>query len=359
MVGEELKCYQNKKVFITGHTGFKGTWLTLLLKSIGAVPSGFSLPPDSEPSHFDLIRDNINSSTFGDIRDLENLRKSMVQFSPHIVFHLAAQPLVRESYINPVNTYETNVLGTLNVLECIKSCPSIKAVVIITTDKVYENNEWLYPYREHDRLGGYDPYSSSKACTEILVSSFRNSFYNLKEYEKKHNILIATARAGNVIGGGDWSSDRLIPDVVRSAFLNTKTKIRSPNSIRPWQHVLDCLYGYLLLGQKLLSGNTDYSGSWNFAPLPNESKTVLEVLEECKKEWKRIEFEFTDSYLNPHEATTLKLDSSKSSTLLKWIPKWGTEEAILKTIEWYREFYESNKVITQNQIQKYLTSLKS
>lgn len=347
-----FETYKNRKVFVTGHTGFKGTWLCSLLDSIGAIQAGYSLKPCTIPSHFDLLNSN-NISTIGDIYDIAVLKKSIIQFQPEILFHLAAQPLVRESYKNPLNTYQTNVIGTLNVLESVRECPSVKAVVIITTDKVYENKEWIYPYRENDQLGGYDMYSSSKACAEILTKSYQRSFFSIAEYKKKHEVLIATARAGNVIGGGDWNTDRLFPDIIKATVEKKATKIRNPTAIRPWQHVLDCLNGYLLLGEKLLEGNPKFADAWNFAPYSFESKTVNEVAKISMSIWKDIKIEFEKSEDNHHEANLLKLDNTKAISQLGWKPKWNTDKAIEQTINWYKEFYLNSNILTLNQIKNF------
>lgn len=349
-----IDMYKDKKVFITGHTGFKGSWLTCILEKLGAVTSGFSLAPNTEPSHFDLLRSAATISTIGDISNSNLLRQTIQEFQPEILFHLAAQPLVRLSYKNPVNTYQTNVMGTLHLLEAAKACPSVKAIVIITTDKVYENNEWIFPYRETDRLGGYDMYSSSKACSEILVKSYQRSFFNVDDYKIKHNTLIATARAGNVIGGGDWSIDRLIPDIVKDANYKSITKIRNPDAVRPWQHVMDCVYGYLLLGEKLMQEKVEFAEAWNFSPYSFESKTVCEIATLAKNIWNDINFEFEQSVGNVHEAQLLKLDNTKALCLLGWKPKWNTTETIAKTIEWYKEFYLNGNILTQKQVKEFI-----
>jgi CDP-glucose 4,6-dehydratase len=351
--GDMLEIYKNKRVFITGHTGFKGTWLTSFLDILGAQHAGFALLPYTNPSHFNLLSSN-KPSTIGDISNIELLKASLNKFQPEIVFHLAAQPLVRESYKNPINTYQTNVIGTLNVLEAVRDCKSVKVIVIITTDKVYENKEWIYPYRENDPLGGYDIYSSSKACSEILVKSYQRSFFNLSNYKVEHNLLIATARAGNVIGGGDWSTDRLIPDIIKATVENRVTKIRSPHAVRPWQHVLDCLYGYLLLGERLLNEEVKFSDSWNFAPYTHDSKTVAEVAGISKSIWEKINIETQISDKTPHEASILRLDNSKALSELGWVPKWNTELAIEKTIIWYKNYYLNKQLITYEQIHHYL-----
>jgi CDP-glucose 4,6-dehydratase len=348
-----FEIYKNKKVFISGHTGFKGTWLTSLLSFLEADLGGYSLAPNTEPSHFNLLDTKINSF-IGDIRDSDNLKNSLLKFCPEIVFHLAAQPLVRESYKDPRTTYETNVIGTLNLLEAVKACPTIKAVVIITTDKVYENKEWVHPYRETDELGGYDIYSSSKACTEILVKSYQRSFFAINDYKIKHSTLISTVRAGNVIGGGDWSMDRLIPDIMRAVSNKEITKIRNPKSIRPWQHVLDCLFGYLLIGEKLLEEKIEYADAWNFSPHAFEAITVKQVADISKNIWNEINVEFEKPKDDFHEAEVLKLDNTKSISLLGWKPMWNTEIAIEKTIQWYKSYYLDKKIITKSQIQEYL-----
>jgi CDP-glucose 4,6-dehydratase len=348
-----LEIYKGKKVFITGHTGFKGSWLTCILENLGSIIAGFSLAPYTEPSHFNLLGSGV-ISTIGDISNSNLLKQSIQEFQPEILFHLAAQPLVRLSYKDPLNTYQTNVMGTLHLLEAVKDCPSVKAVVIITTDKVYENNEWIFPYRETDRLGGYDMYSSSKACTEILVKSYQLSFFNVNDYKIKHNTLIATARAGNVIGGGDWSSDRLMPDIMEAASKKDIAKIRNPHAIRPWQHVLDCVYGYLLLGEKLLQGKIEFAEAWNFSPYSFESKTVGEVAAIAKDIWEDIYIEFEQSVNNVHEANLLKLDNTKALSLLGWKPKWNTRESIAKTVEWYKEFYLNGNLLTQKQVKEYI-----
>jgi len=347
-----LTVYKNRKVFITGHTGFKGSWLSAFLNFLGAEQVGFSKEPNTNPSHFEILKPN-NISIIGDILDAAQLNESISKFQPEILFHLAAQPLVRESYKNPTYTYETNVIGTLNVLEAVRNCPSVKAVVIITTDKVYENKEWLFPYRENDELGGYDIYSSSKACTEILVKSYQRSFFNLYSYKNTHHTLIATVRAGNVIGGGDWSVDRLVPDIIKATIEKKATKIRNPDSVRPWQHVLDCLHGYLLLGEKLLKEETDYANAWNFAPYSFESMKVKEVAGVAKTVWEDINIVFERIPNDLHEANILKLDNSKATSLLGWRPTWDSKTAIKKTIEWYKEYYLNNQVLTYTQIQEF------
>lgn len=327
--------YKNKKVFITGHTGFKGSWLSLWLHQIGAEVAGYSLPPE-ELSHFNLLNLKIKNY-FNDINDEKSLQNAISEFKPDIIFHLAAQPLVRDSYDDPITTYNTNVLGTLKVyMAALKA--NVPALVSITTDKVYENKEWLWGYRENDRLGGHDPYSSSKACVEIMTDSFRKSY--LADYK----MFLATARAGNVIGGGDWAKDRLIPDLVRNAAKGLATPIRNPDSIRPWQHVLDPLNGYLLLGENLLKGKREFCTSFNFGPNSKDDPTVLEVCQEAQKVWPQIQIDLIPDSNPKHEAQILKLDISKALKNLNWKPLLGAEEGIAITINWYREYYEGKRI---------------
>lgn len=327
--------YKNKKVFITGHTGFKGSWLALWLQHIGADVAGYSLAP-AELSHFNLLNLKIKNY-FHDINDEKNIEKAMLNFKPDIVFHLAAQPLVRDSYSDPITTYNTNVVGSLKVyLAALKA--NVPAIVSVTTDKVYDNKEWLWGYRESDALGGHDPYSSSKACMEIMSESFKRSFLHDKY------ILMATARAGNVIGGGDWAKDRLIPDLVRNAFKNIVTPMRNPNSIRPWQHVLEPLNGYLLIGEKLLKGEKQFSTSYNFGPTLSDNITVEAVSTLAKKSWPSIDFKFEQSKEQMHEANLLRLDISKAQHDLNWQPLWNAENAITHTINWYKNYYLNNTI---------------
>ena len=355
MVKKKLtEYYRDKRVLVTGHTGFKGSWLVKFLETLGANVYGYSLENSSIPNHYSLFNINDINEVKGDILDVNLLKKTFENVKPDIVFHLAAQALVTASYKNPVETYQTNVNGTANILEAIRGCESVKSVICITTDKVYENKEWNYAYREIDQLGGHDPYSSSKACCEILVSSFRNSFFNISEFGIKHNTLIATARAGNVIGGGDWSDNRLFPDIVKSASINESVKIRNGNSIRPWQHVLDCLNGYLILGSRLIERDSSCATSWNFSPNIDQTRNVLSVVKIASHEWDKVKFDIAPRSNTFHEAKNLMLDNSKAINELNWYPKWDTEVSIKKTIKWYREFYENNNVITDNQISEFL-----
>ena len=351
-----LEIYKNKKVFITGNTGFKGSWLSAFFKQLNVSVEGYALTPETNPNHFTLL--NIDyKTTFGNILDQDKLNFAISEAHPDIIFHLAAQALVRPSYNDPITTYETNVIGTLNVLEAARKCKSVKAIVLITTDKVYENKESEYPYKETDELGGYDMYSSSKACCEILIKSYRNSFFNIKEYGLNHKVLIASARAGNVIGGGDWSIDRLISDIVKASLKKEKVIIRNPKSVRPWQHVLDCLYGYVLLGSNLLEGKMEFAEAWNFSPFSNEAKNVEDITCIAKRSWKDIDIDFDKPSENFHEAALLILDNSKAISKLGWKPVWNIEQAIEKTIEWYKIYYEQSKILTENNISDYLKKI--
>ncbi len=336
--------YKGRRVLITGHTGFKGSWLTLWLKELGAEICGVSLDPETTPNHWDLLNLEINDCRC-DIRKGEKLKEIFSSFQPEIVFHLAAQPLVRRSYLLPIETWTTNVIGTAEVLEACRVTSSIKSILCITSDKCYLNNEWEWGYRETDTLGGHDPYSSSKACSELLISSYRKSFFN-----QQGEILIASARAGNVIGGGDWSEDRLIPDVIRSIYKKNQLIIRNPNSTRPWQHVLDCISGYLLLGQRLIEKKEWASDAWNFGPGDEGNFTVEEVLTKVKSFWPEVSWKKETQKNNAHEASFLKLDCSKSSSKLSWKPLWSSEKAIYKTTQWYRRLAEEDHISSNQDI---------
>ncbi|WP_299074808.1 CDP-glucose 4,6-dehydratase [uncultured Paraglaciecola sp.] len=324
--------WQNKKVLITGHTGFKGGWLSLWLQHLGAQVTGFSLAPPTEPNLFNKasIAENINS-IIGDIRDSEHLSRVLQKCQPDIVFHLAAQPLVRESYQDPVGTYTTNVIGSLNVLEAIRHCHSVRAAVIVSTDKCYENQEWHWGYRENDPVGGHDPYSSSKACMEILLASYRKSYFQAADPSLP---AIASARAGNVIGGGDWAKDRLIPDTLQAISHQQPIYLRYPNAIRPWQHVLEPLSGYLLLAEKLYNDGHAYAQSWNFGPPASSAKSVKWLVDYLLQQTEsKIEL-IIDKESAPHEAHFLKLDFSKANEQLDWQPRWDLATALDKVIDW-------------------------
>lgn len=350
--------YKNKTVLVTGHTGFKGSWLSFWLKTMGAKVVGYSLEAPTRPNHIELL-DFDMISIQGDIRDDEQLNKVFATYKPDIVFHLAAQALVRLSYENPVETYETNVIGTLKVFEACRKY-SVKAIVNITSDKAYENKELQRSYKEDDTLGGYDPYSASKGCSELLTASYRNSYFNLKDYTKTHNTLLASCRAGNVIGGGDWARDRLIPDIIRCAAQEKKIEIRNPDAIRPWQHVLEPLSAYLQIGQKLLEQKQYFAQAWNFGPREEESISVKEVVEILQKYWDKIDYEADQNLNQPHEAKLLKLDCSKAHRILKWHSVWRGDKGFEKTIKWYKAYYsEENKILTAQDLKAYIRDAKA
>ena len=337
-----FSAYKNKRVFLTGHTGFKGSWLLAWLHSIGAEVKGYSLAPPNEPSLFHQINgQELGESVIADILDKEKLEKEVVAFEPHFIFHFAAQPLVRLSYEVPVETFEVNAIGTANVLNAVRKLKAPCVVVCITTDKVYENREWHYPYRETDHLGGYDPYSASKACAELIISSYRNSFFNLKQYAS-HQKSIASARAGNVIGGGDWSKDRIIPDIVTALKNGIAVPVRNPKSIRPWQHVLEPLAGYLQLGLKMQEDPIKYADAWNFGPYLEDDITVEELVKIAIETWGTGTMEVVQTEHAPHEAGLLKLDINKTIHEIGWRPRMDAATAIATTIDWYRNASSSS-----------------
>jgi CDP-glucose 4,6-dehydratase len=347
--------YRNKTVLVTGHTGFKGSWLALWLEMLGAKVIGYALKPPSSPNHYELLNQKIISEE-GDITDKKRLDTFFEQHDPHIVFHLAAQPIVRCSYNNPSETYNTNVMGTLNVYEACRRTGSAKAIVCVTTDKVYENKERTWGYRENDELGGHDPYSSSKACVELLTTSYRNSFFPLKEFGGGHQTLLATARAGNVIGGGDWGKDRLIPDIMRATAKGESVVIRNPHAVRPWQHVLESLSGYLFLGQKLLEGKKEFACAWNFGPAMKDAVSVQRVVKDVQRNWNAMNYVIQAMTTGKmHEANTLMLDTTKANSLLRWQPVWNYDETIRRTVRWYRRYYEQAATDSTEDIQAYLT----
>lgn len=350
--------YKGKKVFLTGHTGFKGSWLLKTLSLLGAEIKGYALEPQTPNDLFHLIEgEKLCQSVVADLRDKKRLESEIVDFQPDFIFHLAAQPLVRLSYEIPAETFEVNVIGTANVLDGVQLLQKKCSVVLITTDKVYHNNEWIYPYRENDRLGGYDPYSASKACAELLIDSYRNSFFNIKDYDK-HLKGIAVARAGNVIGGGDWSKDRLIPDIARSFENGEPVIIRNPNSIRPWQHVLEPVIGYLILGSHLITDPTLFSQAYNFGPYFTDALTVEEMLKLAINSLGKGEWRLEQTGFQLHEAGLLKLDISKTINELKWEPKMNAKQAVSLTMDWYGEFNKNKKGIldfTNKQIIDFLS----
>jgi len=346
--------YQGKKVFLTGHTGFKGAWLLSLLNLLGAEVKGYALSPLHEECLYNHVEGNsICTSIIGDIRDKSSLEKQILNFQPDFIFHLAAQPLVRLSYEIPSETFEVNAIGTAHVLDAIRNLKKPCVVVCITTDKVYENNEWHYPYRESDRLGGYDPYSASKAAAEMVICSYRSSFFNPKNYNE-HLKSIASARAGNVIGGGDWAKDRIIPDSIKALQLNEPIIIRNPNAVRPWQHVLEPISGYLLLGAKMNENPILFADAWNFGPYLEDNLTVEEVVEITIKTWGSGSYKISKLQEQYHEAKLLKLDISKTVNELKWKPRYDAVIAIKKTINWYKESQTNLKHFTIEQIKEFI-----
>ena len=335
-----------KKVFLTGHTGFKGSWLSIWLTNLGANVKGYSLQPPTSPSLFEQCKlDRIVDTVIGDVRNAEMLSKTLVEFDPDIVIHMAAQPLVRDSYQNPVDTYSINVMGTVHLFEAIRKCSNVKAVVNVTTDKCYENKEWVWGYREYEPLGGYDPYSSSKACSELVTSSYRNSFFHPEQYHV-HGVGVASARAGNVIGGGDWAKDRLIPDIIRSLLEEHPIVIRNPRAIRPWQHVLEPLSGYLILVQKLYENGPQYAEAWNFGPNDDDAKPVEWIVKRMCEKWGKGATYVIDKGVHPHEAHFLKLDCSKAKSRLDWMPSWSLDQALDKIIEWTYSYQAGDDLLS-------------
>lgn len=344
--------YRGRRVLVTGHTGFKGSWLCLWLNALGAQVTGLALDPPSQPSHWELLKLDINDHRV-DVRDEAAVRRVVAAERPEIVFHLAAQPLVRRSYREPVATWSTNVMGTVHVLEAARDTEDVRAVVVVTSDKCYENREWPWPYRERDRLGGHDPYSASKAGAELVASSYRTAFTS-----DPWAPLVATARGGNVIGGGDWSQDRLIPDLVRAVSAGEPLVIRAPRATRPWQHVLDCLSGYLLLGQRLLAGDDSSADAWNFGPDGEGNRTVEQVVGDLARNWPQLRWESV-SGTGPHEAGLLQLDSAKAKARLGWRPVWGIDTAIHHTASWYRRHLEVGEVSSNDELVAYVADATS
>jgi len=348
--------WKNRKVLLTGHTGFKGSWLSLWLQRMGANVIGYSLPPPTTPNLFELA--NLEKkivSIIGDIRDLKNIQTVIADHQPEIVFHLAAQSLVAYSYENPVETYSTNVMGTINVLESVRLSKCARVVIIVTSDKCYRNNEWIWGYREDEPMGGYDPYSSSKGCAELITAAYRNSYFSKINTAVDHEANIATARAGNVIGGGDWAENRLIPDIMKAVMEGRVVVIRNPDAVRPWQHVLEPLSGYLILGERLWSQGKNYAEAWNFGPHDKDAKPVSWVVEWVTKNWGEGARWELDHHRHPHEAKILKLDSSKAKAFLEWSPKWDIPTALEKTVEWYKSYKlgKNMGLFTEAQISSY------
>lgn len=356
MLEELSNVYKGKKVFLTGHTGFKGAWLLKILSILQADVKGYALDSKNENDLYNLLDgDSLCNSIISDLREKESLEDELLSFQPDFVFHLAAQPLVRYSYEFPLDTFEVNVNGTANLLNALRKLEKKCSVVLITTDKVYLNNEWAYPYRENDRLGGFDPYSASKACCELVIDSFRNSFFNIDNLDH-HKKGLAVARAGNVIGGGDWSKDRLVPDLINAIQGQREVILRNPNSIRPWQFVLEPLFGYLILGSKLSTNPNKFSSAYNFGPYPNDFLSVQSMVQKAIDLFGEGEYSNDENNSHPHEAGLLKLDISKAQDELNWNPKYNSEKAIKVTLEWYKQARKDKSMIrefTEMQILNY------
>lgn len=333
--------WRDKKVLVTGSTGFKGSWLSLWLQHLGSEVIGYALPPEACPNVFEVsdVAKGMHSIQ-GDVRDFECLKKTIEIYEPEIIIHMAAKALVHYSYINPLETYSTNIMGTVNVLEAARMTKSVRVVIIVTSDKCYRNNEWLWGYRENEPMGGHDPYSSSKGCAELVTSAYRNSYFNKKEFER-YGTGIASVRAGNVIGGGDWSEDRLIPDIMKAFMKGRPVIIRSPDAIRPWQHVLEPLHGYLCLSEKLWENGPEFSSAWNFGPKDDDAKKVSWVIDKIAALWGDGAQWDLDTNHHPYEARYLKLDSSKSRGLLGWSPKLDLGASLERVVEWYRKYSDN------------------
>ena len=351
--------YRDKRVLITGHTGFKGSWLCLLLHKLGADVYGYALEPPTHPSLFmEAHIDELITSYIGDIRDYEKLFGVMEKVQPEIVIHMAAQPLVRESYKLPIETYSTNVMGTVHLLEASRHTKSVKAIINVTTDKCYENREWHWGYRENEPMGGDDPYSNSKGCSELVTSAYRSSYFNPKEYDT-HGVTLASARAGNVIGGGDWADDRLIPDFIRAISRGEKVRIRSPYAIRPWHHILEPLNGYLTLAAKLYTEGANYSQAWNFGPDDKDARNVEWIINTICTLWGKGASYEVDTNPQPHEANYLKLDCSKAKAGLDWVPKWNIETTLKSIVDWNKSWNpgENARKLCEKQIENYFFHL--
>jgi len=347
--------WQGKKVFLTGHTGFKGSWLSLWLQRLGAEVTGYALQPPTDPSLFEVA--NVAQgmkSIIGDIRDGAALELAMREAAPGIVIHMAAQPLVRRSYIDPVETYSTNVMGTAHLLEAVRQTSTVRAVVNITSDKCYENKEWVWGYRESDPMGGFDPYSNSKGCAELVTSAYRNSFFNPAKFSE-HHVALASGRAGNVIGGGDWAENRLIPDILKAISEDRPVVIRNPHAIRPWQHVLESLNGYLLLAQKLYEQGIEYAEGWNFGPNDVDAQPVQWIVERLTQLWGDGASWQLDEGDHPHEAHYLKLDCSKARMRLDWRPRWHLAHSLEMIVAWQRSWLAQGDMrkVTLKQIEQY------
>jgi CDP-glucose 4,6-dehydratase len=358
-MGMNQSFWRGKKVFITGHTGFKGSWLSLWLQQLDTKITGYALQPPTNPSLFEVAQVAQGmTSIIGDIRDGTMLINAMLKAAPDIVIHMAAQPLVRRSYVDPVETYSTNIMGTVNLLEAVRQTPSVRAVVNVTTDKCYENKEWVWAYRENEPMGGFDPYSSSKGCAELVTAAYRNSFFNSSK-NRENQVSLATARAGNVIGGGDWAEDRLIPDILRAIQNNQSVNIRNPHATRPWQHVLEPLGGYLTLAEKLHTQGTAYAGAFNFGPTEEDSKPVQWIVEQLTQQWGDGAAWHLDRGTHPHEAHYLKLDCSKARASLDWKPRWQLDQALQAIMVWNKAHHRNQdmRALCLQQINDYSTTI--
>jgi CDP-glucose 4,6-dehydratase len=346
-----IDCFNGKKVFITGHTGFKGTWMTFFLSQIGADVKGYALEPETNPSHFKLLGlEKKIHNVFADIRDKERLTKEIQSFQPEFVIHMAAQALVKRSYNDPVTNFETNVMGSVNLMEAVRLTPSVRSLVYITSDKCYDNKEWIWGYRETDRLGGHDPYSASKAAAEIAFDAYSRSYFH-----SNPKLGYASTRAGNVIGGGDWSADRIIPDCIRAIESNKPILLRNPKATRPWQHVIEPISGYLLLAYQLYKDPSKYIGSWNFGPPSTQVRTVHEVTKSIIDNFGKGSIEIEGNQNNQHEAMLLQLNCDKAHQLLNWYPRWDVNKTLKATSEWYKNFLDGNNVeeMTKKQLKEY------
>jgi CDP-glucose 4,6-dehydratase len=357
-MGLNLTFWNCRRVFVTGHSGFKGGWLSLWLQQLGAQVTGYALQPPTNPSLFEVAQVAQGmTSIIGDIRDGIMLANAMQQAAPDIVFHMAAQPLVRRSYVDPFETYSTNVMGTVHLLEAVRQTPTVRAVVNITSDKCYENREWVWGYRENDSIGGFDPYSSSKGCAELVTAAYRNSFFNSEKYSE-HHVALATGRAGNVIGGGDWAEDRLIPDILRAIQNGKSITIRNPRATRPWQHVLEPLSGYLALGENLYTRGSAFAEAFNFGPAEEDAKPVQWIVEQLTRRWGHGAAWHIDGGTHPHEAHCLKLDCSKARAMLSWSPRWHLDQTLQAVIDWHKSHQSSQNMrdVCLQQINDYSTA---
>lgn len=356
-----FQIFRGKRILITGHTGFKGSWLTLWLSQLGAEVHGYALPPNTEPNHYTAARipELLKSECLADLRDREQLTNYIHGVQPDCIFHLAAQPLVRRSYAEPVETFDANVMGSIYLMEAVRTLGKPCTVIMITSDKCYRNDHQVWGYRECDPLGGHDPYSASKAAAEIVIASYRDSFFSPEKIDE-HGVHLASVRAGNVIGGGDWAEDRIIPDAVRAVTSGKSLEVRSPQAVRPWQHVLEPLSGYMLLAAKMLRGDEGLEGAWNFGPLPTGAATVREITEEFYRVWGEGRVVYDPALAKLHEAELLRLSSEKAMTYLGWKPVWNLSETLSKTAEWYRRYYseEDSRMLSLADIAEYTKQME-